>query len=155
MSMLNAVLAINESQPGQITALLRRKWGALRSRRVLVLGLAFKPGTDDVRESASRKLIADLLGDGAEVVAHDPVAEPNARLAWPELAPRYADEWVSELDDADAVVVATTWPDYRRLLEPANLARLCGKVLVDARRFFRPAEFAASTYLTIGFSHRI
>jgi len=152
MDLLGAVLAVNEAQPGQVVALLRRQWGALVGRRVLVLGLAFKPDTDDVRESPSRRIVGDLLDGGAAVVAHDPVAMPNARRAWPELAASYVDAWVPELAAADAIVVLTCWPEYRDLLKPAIGESLRGKVIVDARRFFQPAEFAASIYLAIGFS---
>jgi len=152
MALLNAVLAINEAQPGQIGSLLRRQLGDIAGRRVLVLGLAFKPDTDDVRESPSRQVMADLLDGGAAVVAHDPVAAGNARRAWPELAAVYVTAWAPEIVAADAIVVLTRWPEYRDLLKPALAEAIRGKVIVDARRFFQPAELAASIYLAIGFS---
>jgi UDPglucose 6-dehydrogenase len=153
MPLLNAVLSINEAQPSQVTELLRRHWGSVTGKRVLVLGLAFKPDTDDVRESASRKIIVDLLAAGAAVVAHDPVAAENARRSWPELAEAdLTASWPEDLVAVDAVVVATSWPEYRGLLGAAHRKLLEGKVIVDARRFFRAEDFPSASYLAIGFS---
>lgn len=153
MHLLNAVLAINETQPQQVTSLLRRHWGNLAGRRILLLGLAFKPGTDDVRESASRPIIADLLAAGASVVTHDPIAAEQARRAWPELAAaEIAPDWRAALANSDAVIIATRWEEYRQLLNAEFARQLKGKVIVDARRFFEPDDFPGATYLAIGFS---
>ena len=155
MHLLNAVLAVNEAQPGQITALLHRHWGSLAGKRILVLGLAFKPDTDDVRESASRKILADLREAGAAVCVHDPIAVESARRAWPEFAAiRCVPDWRNELHSVDAVVVATRWSEYRDLLLPEVRATLAGKLLVDARRLFTPGDFPGATYLSIGLSPR-
>ena len=151
MALLNAVLAINDAQPAQVPALLRRQWGgSVAGKKILVHGLAFKPDTHDVRESASLKIVADLLSGGAAAIAHDPIAAPNFRRAAPGLTVSYTEDWSAELATADAVVVATRWPEYGALIEPGNLARLAGKPVVDARRMFTPTDFPASAYLAIG-----
>jgi UDPglucose 6-dehydrogenase/GDP-mannose 6-dehydrogenase len=146
MRLLQAVLDINEAQPREIMRLLHRYLPDLHDRRVLLLGLAFKPGTDDVRESASGQIIADLAAAGAVLVAHDPVATDNARRAWPALPVSYVANWVVEVPRSDAVIVATKWPDYAAL----RGVPMMGKVIVDARRMFLPEDFPGARYLTIG-----
>jgi UDPglucose 6-dehydrogenase len=152
MRVLQAVLDVNEQQPGQILQLLRKAHPVTQGLRVLVLGLAFKADTDDVRESASRKILADLASAGCLLVAHDPVATENARASWPELPVNYVNDWRDSLASADAVVVATKWPEYSELLELATVASLAHKTIVDARRMFSPGDFPTSRYLTIGFN---
>lgn len=154
MAILDGVLAVNAAQPAQVVKLLAGQWDILAGRRILVLGLAFKPGTDDVRESAARLILQDLLAAGAGVQAHDPVAGPNARRAWPELSFELVADWRAALAGCDAVVVATRWAEYLELKSPALRPVLRGRTIVDARRCFAPADFPASGYLAIGRSPR-
>jgi UDPglucose 6-dehydrogenase len=149
-TLLDAVLEINARQPSQICVLLRNALGSLAGRRVLVLGLAFKPGTDDVRESTSLSIARELAAAGAAVVAHDPVAETNARAALSGVSIRYVADWEVGISEVDAIVVSTKWPEYERLLESPLHERLAGKVIVDARRMFSPTAFPEATYLAIG-----
>ena len=79
--LLQAVMHLNDTQPLRMIELLRRSLPVLAGCRVAVLGLAFKPGTDDVRESPALKIAAELLVEHAHVVCHDPIALPNARAA--------------------------------------------------------------------------
>jgi UDPglucose 6-dehydrogenase len=148
MRMLNAVLDVNEEQPEQVIEVLLREPGGLASRKVLVLGLAFKPGTDDVRESASLKIVARLAEEGAQIVAHDPIATENFRKALNGAASTavYCARWQDEVAGADIVIVATSWPEYQALRD----FDLKGKVLFDARRAFPPTHFQGATYLSIG-----
>ncbi len=150
MQLLDAVLDVNDRQPSQVATLLRRKFKSLAGKRVLVLGVAFKPETDDVRESASQKVISDLSAEGAVVSAHDPVGIPNARKAWPDLKVNYVEDWESDLKNCDAVIIATKWPVYRKLTSLSS--ELNGKIIVDARRFFQASEFPTSEYLAIGYT---
>lgn len=148
MRMMNAVLDINDAQPAQVTSILEHDSGELAGRRVLVLGLAFKPGTDDVRESASLKIIGSLLEKGAIVAAHDPIAVEHFRRSFGADAARvkFVDDWQAEARASEIVIVATKWPDYAPL-KTLDVPRL---VVFDARRMFRPAELKDSRYLTIG-----
>ncbi|HTJ57026.1 MAG TPA: UDP-glucose/GDP-mannose dehydrogenase family protein [Devosiaceae bacterium] len=148
MRMLNAVLDVNEAQPRQVTDIIAREIGDLAGRRVLVLGLAFKPGTDDVRESASLKIIEALVGAGARVTAHDPIATVHFRRAAGAMAEAVAfvDAWEPEIAAAEVVIVATRWPDYAGITG----MNLSGKTLFDARRMFRPDNVGGAQYLTIG-----
>lgn len=155
MKLLNAVLEINSNQPKQVVDLLKRKLKRVEGCRVLVLGLSFKPNTDDVRETSSHCIIVELLIAGATVTAHDPHAVANFRLAWPGLACRYVESWVEEISNADAVVVATGWPEYNDLLKPSIKLLLNGKSLIDPRRLFEPSDFSGSSYLSVGLSGTI
>ena len=151
MRLLQAVLDINTHQPEQIISLLRERWSSFSDKHILVLGLAFKPDTDDVRESASYPVITKLVRAGAVVVVHDPHAMNNARQAWPDLPIRYALDWESELRTADAVLVLTGWRDYLRLTDTHLAKHLAGRILIDARRMFEANNFPAAEYMTIGF----
>ena len=148
MHIANAVLAVNEAQPAQVLDILEHDLGSVAGKPVLVLGLAFKPGTDDVRESASQKIIAALVAKGADVTAHDPIAGPNFQRMFGDTAARITlvEDWKREVAKAAAIVVATKWPDY----EPLAGMDLTGKILLDARRMFAPAAIASGLYRTIG-----
>ena len=148
--LLSAVLNINEEQPHQIVSMLKRAGVVVRGRRALVLGLAFKPDTDDVRESASLKVIEDLLAEGATVKAHDPMATANAKRLRPDLSVQYLTDWEPAVAWADIVVVATRWTEYLRLRGAELREQLRGDVVFDARRCFGRADFPDATYLSIG-----
>ncbi len=148
MSLLQAVLDVNDRQPSQVVSLLATKLSPLRGKKILVLGLAFKPDTDDVRESASLTIIRDLIAQGCEVTAHDPAAADNARRELAGTPFTLTQDWKSALNAADAVVVATKWPEYAELKSPALAGAIAGKVVLDPRRMFRPEDFP--NYLAIG-----
>jgi UDPglucose 6-dehydrogenase/GDP-mannose 6-dehydrogenase len=149
MRMLNAVLDVNDAQPDQVATILRRELGDLKDRVVLLLGLAFKPGTDDARESASLKISEKLLLDGCRVKAHDPKATENfQRLAGPSSpAFSFTPDWQSEVAAAEIIIIATAWPEYHDILSHD----LAGKTLFDGRRMFTADQLpAGALYLTIG-----
>jgi UDPglucose 6-dehydrogenase/GDP-mannose 6-dehydrogenase len=148
MHVVDAVLRVNESQPYQVFDLLQQHSGDLANRTVMVLGLAFKPGTDDVRESASVKLVECLLDKGVRIIAHDPRAAANFQTALGQRSNnvRLVDDWRGHVDRADVIVVATSWPEYRDLA----VMDLTGKVLFDGRCMFRPDEVTSGKYLSIG-----
>lgn len=150
MRMLNGVLAVNKDQPGQVAAILAREVGALAGRRVLLLGLAFKPETDDVRESASLRIADDLLAAGADVVAHDPIATANFRRMRGDAAAElhYVEDWAGEVAAAEIVVIATKWDEYSALGEHD----LAGKTVFDARRHLDRHALRDAAYLSIGLS---
>jgi UDPglucose 6-dehydrogenase/GDP-mannose 6-dehydrogenase len=135
MPVLEAVLEVNAGRPDEVIAILRRHMASLDDARITVLGLAFKPDTDDVRESPALPIIERLLGAGAVVRAHDPVVRslPEPLADRVELVP----ELETALEGADAIVLVTRWHDYEAL--PAALARLDPQpVLVDGRRVVDP-----------------
>jgi UDPglucose 6-dehydrogenase/GDP-mannose 6-dehydrogenase len=141
MPLLESVIRINEDQPHQVVGLMRKHWPSLEGVRVTVLGLAFKPGTSDVRESPAFPVMRELLAARALVKAHDPVAIDEARRHFPERTVEYVSDLSAAVSDADALVVLTQWPQYGEL--PALLRnRQPQPVLVDGRRMFDRRHFA-------------
>lgn len=133
MPLLESVLEINARQPGVTVDLLKRHWPDLAGVRVAVLGLAFKPGTNDVRESPAFPILQTLLDQGAQVTGFDPIALHEARAAFPPTAGlAYAESLEEAVAEAQAVVVVTPWKEFEKL------PRLLGAdvVFVDARRSF-------------------
>lgn len=146
---LDAVRAVNAKRPKRVVDLLRSRL-SLAGARVAVLGLAFKPETDDLRESRSLDLVRLLYAEGAEVRACDPLAAAEAKDALHGIASVSPDA-DSALRGADAAVLATSWPAYIAL-DPAHVKSLMRRPLVlDARRSLDRAKWAAHCeYLPIG-----
>ncbi len=138
MQMLRATVRINEAQPGQMLELLHRELPDLEGARVAVLGLAFKPETSDVRESPAFPLVELLLEEGADVVVYDPLAHDEAR---PLLGERvtYAEDLGSAVATADAVMVVTSWDEFRAVPELVQ-ARFPQPPVVDGRRMMPPSS---------------
>lgn len=106
--------------------------GEIAGKKVAVLGAAFKPHSDDIRDSPALDVAVRLYGLGARVVVTDPAALDNARRRYPQLA--YADQRDDAIRDADAVIVVTEWDEYRVELTPAHASGLTsGRVIVDGR----------------------
>jgi UDPglucose 6-dehydrogenase len=139
---LEAALRVNVTQRALLAEKVKHALGGqLSGRKVAILGLAFKPGTDDMREAPSLDVIANLLGHGADLTAHDPCAIGNAA---PLLPPgvRLTPDPYDCLTGADAVVMVTEWPEYLQL--DWNRARQLMRrpVLVDGRNCLDPAAIA-------------
>ena len=139
MPLLDSVLQINRDQSGKMVELLRKHWPDLRGIRVAVLGLAFKPGTNDVRESPALRIIRELLEAGAVLKAHDPVAIPEAAKILPTDRVQLCGSLELALHAVDAVMLVTPWSAYAELPE---LLRGRDVVVVDARRSLPKASFA-------------
>ncbi|HKW15510.1 MAG TPA: UDP-glucose/GDP-mannose dehydrogenase family protein [Candidatus Krumholzibacteria bacterium] len=141
MSLLREVMTINRQRPGRVVEALQRDLGTLRGKRVAVLGLAFKPDTDDVRESPAFPIIRSLVHAGATVVAHDPVANEPARRALNGTPAQLSATMQEAVQGADAVVVVTRWKEFEAL--PAVVAAMNPQPLVfDGRRMLDRADFA-------------
>jgi len=132
VSLLTTVDAINQGRRDRVVALARdTAGGTLAGQRVAVLGVAFKPDSDDVRDSASLAVCARLAAEGAIVSVHDPVAMPSAAKKQPGLV--YAHSVPAAAEGADLVLHLTEWSDYRAI-DPAALARVVARrVIIDAR----------------------
>ena len=137
--LLNAVIEVNELQKRRVIGKLERRLGPLRDKRIALLGLAFKPGTDDMREAPSLVLAGRLLAEGAEVRAWDPVADGSLHLHGVEIA----DSALEALDGADAVVLVTEWPELRELDWAEAGARMRNRLIVDGRNMLDPTELRA------------
>jgi UDPglucose 6-dehydrogenase len=133
--LLAAVIEVNELQKRRVIGKLKRHLGSLQGKTVALLGLAFKPGTDDMREAPSIVLASRLLAEGAEVRAWDPVAD-GATL------PRgvaVAGGVLEAVTDADAAVVVTEWEELRRLASDEVRSAMRNPLIVDGRNLLDPA----------------
>jgi UDPglucose 6-dehydrogenase/GDP-mannose 6-dehydrogenase len=138
MPLLDAVIATNLSQPQRMLALLRRHFPELRGLRVAVLGLAFKEDTDDMRESPAIPIVRQLVEQGAQVTAYDPIAADAARKVLPD-GVRYVQSLEQALQQVDAALLVTRWGDFQRV--PALLkGRADAPVVIDGRRVIEPAS---------------
>jgi UDPglucose 6-dehydrogenase len=129
--LLTAVIEVNELQKRRVIGKLHKHLGSLVGRRVALLGLAFKPNTDDMREASSLVLAARLNADGATVCAYDPVAEDQARGLIGGL--QLADCALDAVHDADAVVLVTEWPQCTGLDWSQVAETMRGTVVIDGR----------------------
>ncbi len=129
--LLTAVIEVNELQKRRVIGKLHKHLGGLVGMRVALLGLAFKPNTDDMREASSLVLSARLNADGATVTACDPVAEEQARKLVSGIA--FADSPLQAVRDADAVVLVTEWPEFIDLDWNAVAQAMRGTLVIDGR----------------------
>ena len=128
-AMLEAAVEVNDRQPVRLLERLR-EYVDPDGARVAVLGLAFKPGTDDVRNSRAIPLVEALSAAGTEIVGYDPVATDNFRDRYPDID--YADSVADALDGADAALVVTDWPAFADL--DTEFDAMATPVVVDGRR---------------------
>ena len=133
---LEAVEAVNSRQKHRVAEKLKGALGAgIKGARIAVWGLAFKANTDDMRESPALTVIADLLAHGAHVVAHDPVAMPEARKRL-DASVQFADSSYDALRDADALAIITDWNEYRHPDFERMRSLLRRPVIVDGRNLY-------------------
>jgi UDPglucose 6-dehydrogenase len=148
--LLNSVIEVNELQKRRVMAKLTKHLDALVGKRVALLGLAFKPDTDDMRGASSLVLAARLEGESASVVAYDPVAEPAAAPLLPGV--EMASSAMGALEGADAAVLVTEWPEFAELDWPEVARRMNVSLLIDGRNFLDGDAITAAgiTYESIG-----
>jgi UDPglucose 6-dehydrogenase len=148
--LLTSVIEVNELQKRRVISKLTKHLGTLVGKRVALLGLAFKPNTDDMREASSLVLSARLQGEGATVVAYDPVAEGPAGQLLPTVA--LSDSVEDALEGADAAILVTEWPEFAELDWTALAGKMAQPLIVDGRNFLDPDALRAAgfTYEGIG-----
>ena len=132
--LLAAVIEVNELQQRRAIAKLERRLGSLRGKKIALLGLAFKPGTDDMREAPSLVLASRLETEGAQVSAWDPVADGKAHLNGAQIA----SSPLEALDGADAAVIVTAWPELAELDWAEAGARMRNRLVIDGRNMLDP-----------------
>lgn len=133
---LKAVMEVNEKQPLRMIELLKKYVPKLKGKTIGVLGLAFKPNTDDIREARSIILVGKLLEEGAKVIAYDPKATENFKRLFSQI--EYANSAQKVLDKTDIILIITEWPEFEEL-------DYSGKIVVDGRRIGK-AEKTAKIY---------
>jgi UDPglucose 6-dehydrogenase len=146
--LLNAVIEVNELQKRRVVGKLQKHLGKLRGKTIALLGLAFKPDTDDMREAPSLVLASRLLTEGADVRAWDPVADANELLH----GVTFCDSVLDAVSGADAAVIVTEWKELRGLASE-EVRRVMGRpLIVDGRNMLDPeqARSAGFTYEGIG-----
>jgi UDPglucose 6-dehydrogenase len=153
--LLAASLEVNAAQRLMAIQKLQEKMYILKGRTIAVLGLAFKPDTDDLRDAPSLYIIERLLQLGARVKAYDPIAMDACRTQRPELKIKYCPSALECVRDADALVVVTEWDEFRRLELPALAAAMNTAILVDGRNIFGPDEAAAAGFEYAGIGRRV
>jgi UDPglucose 6-dehydrogenase len=129
--LLNAVIEVNELQKRRVMSKLHKHLGSLVGKRVALLGLAFKPNTDDMREATSLVLSARLQADGAKVVVYDPVAEEEARKLIRGVD--FAKSAMDCVSGADAVVLVTEWAEFKELDWGKTAEAMSGTLIIDGR----------------------
>jgi UDPglucose 6-dehydrogenase len=142
--LLNAVIEVNELQKRRVIGKLQGRLGSLAGKRVALLGLAFKPNTDDMREASSLVLAARLQGEGANVVAYDPVADERAAGLLSGVEMR--DSALEALEGADAAVLVTEWPEFAELDWEEAAGRMAQPLLVDGRNFLDARALIAAGF---------
>jgi len=146
--LLNAVIEVNELQKRRVIGKLEKHLGKLRGKTVALLGLAFKPNTDDLREAPSLVLASRLLAEGANVRAWDPVADATRLLQ----SVTFCDSVLEAVTGADAAVIVTEWDELRSLASDEVREAMRGPVIIDGRNLLEPdvARAAGFTYEGIG-----
>lgn len=128
MDILNSVMSVNDNQPNVFLKLAEEKAGPLEGKTVAVLGLAFKPDSDDIRESRSIPLIRALRERGVKVIAYDPKGMENMKMVFPDI--EYAASGREAVERAEIVMIATGWEEFR---DPGLYEN---KIIIDGRRIF-------------------
>ncbi len=144
------MIEVNELQKRRVVSKLQRHLGGLAGKRVALLGLAFKPNTDDMRGASSLVLAARLQAEGALVRAFDPIAESEARELMPQLD--YAPGALDAVAEADAVVLVTEWPEFLEMDWKQVAQQMKGTLVIDGRNALDPGTIrtAGLTYEGIG-----
>jgi UDPglucose 6-dehydrogenase len=150
--LLTAVIEVNELQKRRVVGKLHKHLGGLVGKRVALLGLAFKPDTDDMREASSLVLAARLNADGASVAAYDPVAEEQARKLVGGIS--FADSPLDAATDADAVVLVTEWSEFMNLDWKLMAEAMGGNLVVDGRNALDPVAVRAAGLVYEGIGRR-
>lgn len=153
-SLLTAVMEVNEDQKARFVLKIREALWTLRGKRLAVLGLAFKGGTDDVRDSPAIDIVRQLVAEGVDIVAFDPVAMEKAQDVLGVGAVQYASDAYTACTGADGVLVLTEWPEFKSL----DLKKIRGllnlPVLLDGKNLLDPEAVSAAgiTYFGVGTS---
>jgi UDPglucose 6-dehydrogenase len=142
--LLTSVIEVNELQKRRVVGKLEKHLGSLIGKRVALLGLAFKPDTDDMREASSLVLAARLQGEGAEVVAYDPVAAERAAELLGSV--EMATSAMEALEGADAAVLVTEWTEFAELDWAAAAEKMARPMLVDGRNYLDPEKLVAAGF---------
>ena len=151
---LDDVDQINLRRRARVVDLLKRELGTLAGKRVLVLGAAFKPNSDDLRDSPSIAVAKLILTEGANVVIHDPISLDHVRATQPEMIAEQ--DLIRAATGADALVLATEWNDYREGHIPADLAGVvANKLIIDGRNALKVDKWQKAGFRLIALGRNV
>lgn len=149
--LLDSVENVNKTQPLKAVQLCKEQLGDIRGKKIAILGLAFKPNTDDMREARAVPIIKQLLKEGANITAYDPVAMPVAKTIFVDKI-RYATSTAECLKNADCCILVTEWDEFRKLTPEDFIKTMKHPILIDGRRIYDPETFSQKMKFTaIGF----
>lgn len=149
-NLLEAVEEINLTQRHYFILKIKNSLGDLSGKRIAILGMAFKPETDDMRESPAINIAEGLLSLGAELVAYDPVAQENAKKLIPELV--FAESMENACENADAVAIITDWSEFKDIDWVNIISKMKNPLVFDGRNMFDPEKMKeiGVSYFPIG-----
>jgi UDPglucose 6-dehydrogenase len=151
LRIVETVVAVNDSRKRAMARkIIQALGGSVRGKKIALLGLAFKPNTDDMRDAPSLAIVASLAGDGADVHAYDPESMDQARPLMPEVT--FHDDAYSAIDGADALAIVTEWDAFRALDLDRVKSLLRTPTVVDLRNVYRAAEMRKRgfAYVSVG-----
>jgi UDPglucose 6-dehydrogenase len=150
LELLEAVENVNKTQPLKAVQFCKELLGDLKGKRVAILGLAFKPDTDDMREARVIPIINQLIKEGASIIAYDPAATPTAKPIFKSKI-QYATSTVECLKNADCCILVTEWDEFKKLKPEDFTENMKQPILIDGRRIYNPEEFSRKMkFATIG-----
>jgi len=143
--LLKSTETVNQAQPNRVVQLCKNLLGDLNGKSIAILGLAFKPETDDMREARAIPIINKLLQEGAKVIVYDPVAIPTARTIFKEKI-RYAVSAIDCLKNADCCILVTEWDEFKNLTSEDFRKNMKKPILIDGRRIYNPEKFSQKIF---------
>jgi UDPglucose 6-dehydrogenase len=148
--LLDSVEQVNKTQPLKAVEFCKEKLGSLEGKEIAILGLAFKPDTDDMREARVIPIINELLKEGAKVTAYDPVAMPFAKSLFKNQI-QFASSAINCLKNVDCCILVTEWPEFKKLKPEDFIKNMRQPVLIDGRRVYDPEIFGRKiTFVALG-----
>jgi len=132
---------VNKVQPHKAVELAKRLLGNLQGKRIAILGLAFKPSTDDMREAVSIQVINQLLEEGANIVAYDPASTNNAKKIFRDRI-EYSPSATNCISGADCSIIVTEWDEFKKVRPEDFIQHMHQPILIDGRRIYDPKEFS-------------
>jgi len=140
-TMLQSVQKVNDDQAKHAIELTKKEVGDLSGKKIAILGLSFKPDTDDMREAKSIQIINQLLDENANVTAYDPFAVPNAKTIFKNRI-NYASSSINCLKNADCCIIVTEWEEFKQLKPEDFTQNMNQPILIDGRRIYNPKTFS-------------
>ena len=150
-TLLTAVEKINKQQINYIVTLIKQNIGKIKGKKLTILGVAFKPGTDDIRDSMGIDLVKRLLKLGAKIIIHDPKALENARKIFYDNI-KYVKSVPSALKDCQCAIIMTEWKEYEKI-NNKTIKHMAKKVIIDSRRIIYNKNLDAK-YFAIGLGQK-